>query len=623
MRHSIRTLVVTSLVAALLLAATLPAAALNVRAGGQQRVLGELSRQSFLVELDDGEVARGQALQFPEDAADLDLRPRLAHRQVHGVQPFHSMAREELHRGAVAGINGGYWINLRSGNPNGLSVIDDRLTTSNASAAGGGLRSRSAMGITQSGQLLLDQVSVDKTLTLPDGSTVDVRYMNRRVHAKGDTTVYDDQFGDQMHIPAGGIAIWLEGMELRPGGATSGTVTRVLEPSEDRYLGVQPGQVAIVGHTASDLVDNPYPVRNGDHLFLDVRVVPTSGASAWPQDLHGALPGGGTLLRGGEVPSRTEWSLEAFRDSYFSSRHPRTAVGRTSRGETLLVTVDGRQEDDGWSVGVTTRELAEVMRQLGARDAVNLDGGGSTTMSVGGHITNRPSTQGRSLSSALFVHTEPPPPARGIEDHACPPDRVPGAGFDDVPPTSVHAAAVDCLAWWGVTQGREAGVYDPSGSVTRAQMASFLARWLDTAARQGSTRELPASAPLTFDDVSPDDTHATAIARLARAGIVQGQSSSVFRPAGAVTRDQVASFIRRALEFATGDELSRGRDTFVDDTGSVHEDAINRLARLGVASGVGGFDYRPRADVRRDAMASLLMRGADHLVEQGATRPPD
>jgi hypothetical protein len=37
---------------------------------------------------------------------------------------------------------------------------------------------------------------------------------------------------------------------------------------------------------------------------------------------------------------------------------------------------------------------------------------------------------------------------------------------------------------------------------------------------------------------------------------------------------------------------------------------------------VGGFDYRPRADVRRDAMASLLMRGGDFLVTEGLTTPP-
>lgn len=616
-----RTLVVTSLAASLLLATALPSAALDVRSSAQERVLGGLSQQSFRVDLDDGEVARGRALRFAEDAADLELRPRLAHRQVHGIQPFHSMAQEELARGAVAGINGGYWVNLRSGNPNGLSVRGNRLTTSNASAAGGGQRNRSAMGITPSGQLLLDQITTHKTLELPDASTIGIRYMNRRVHANGDINIYDDQFGDQMLIPADGLAVWIEGMELRPGGSTQGTVVRVLQPTEDRYLGVQPGQVAIVANRSAE-VGTARGLRNGDHVSLSVSIAPTNGGDAWPENLEAALPGGGTILRGGQIPPLSEWRLEAFRDSHFTSRHPRTAVGRTSRGETLLVTVDGRQEDNGWSVGVTARELAQVMQQLGATDAVNLDGGGSTTMTVGGHITNRPSANGRSISSGLFVHTEPPPRARGIEEHACPSDRVPTSTFDDVPRSSVHAHAVDCLAWWGVTQGREPGVYDPSGRVTRAQMASFLARWIDGAAQRGEARALPSDAPLTFRDVAAGSTHASAIARLAEAEIVQGRSSTVYRPADRVSRDQVASFIRRTMEYATGQDLPSGRDTFIDDNGSVHEDSIDRLARLGVASGVGGFEYQPRADVRRDAMASLLMRGADHLVEVGQTQPP-
>jgi hypothetical protein len=203
-----------------------------------------------------------------------------------------------------------------------------------------------------------------------------------------------------------------------------------------------------------------------------------------------------------------------------------------------------------------------------------------------------------------------------------PADQVPSSSFRDVPRYLRPRPAVDCLAWWEVTRGTGTGTYDPSGSVTRAQMASFLARWLDGAAQRGSGQALPGSAQLTFRDVSPSDTHAEAIARLARAGIVEGRDSTTYRPRQPVTRDQMASFIRRAMEYSSGDSLPRGRDTFIDDNGSVHEDSINRLARLGIASGVGGFDYQPRNEVRRDAMASLLMRGADHLVEVGTTRTP-
>lgn len=76
-------------------------------------------------------------------------------------------------------------------------------------------------------------------------------------------------------------------------------------------------------------------------------------------------------------------------------RHPRTAAGVADDGRTLwLVVIDGRQPE--WSVGMTLPELADLMIELGATDAVNLDGGGSSSFwyrpdSSAAPIVNRPS----------------------------------------------------------------------------------------------------------------------------------------------------------------------------------------------------------------------------------------
>jgi putative cell wall-binding protein len=70
---------------------------------------------------------------------------------------------------------------------------------------------------------------------------------------------------------------------------------------------------------------------------------------------------------------------------YFA-RNPRTAIGHRADGTVLLVTVDGRGA--GGSAGMSLRELAELFVRLGAVDAMNLDGGGSTTMVVGGQVRN-------------------------------------------------------------------------------------------------------------------------------------------------------------------------------------------------------------------------------------------
>jgi hypothetical protein len=111
----------------------------------------------------------------------------------------------------------------------------------------------------------------------------------------------------------------------------------------------------------------------------------------------------------------------------FCDRHPRTGVGVTPQGKLLLVTVDGRQRR---SVGMTPRQFAMLFRRLGARWALNLDGGGSTTMFVRRDgVVNRPSDPGgeRAVSSALLVlpgpdkreteprlYSGPSPPAGGI-----------------------------------------------------------------------------------------------------------------------------------------------------------------------------------------------------------------
>lgn len=77
-----------------------------------------------------------------------------------------------------------------------------------------------------------------------------------------------------------------------------------------------------------------------------------------------------------------------------AARHPRTAAGLTADGRTLiLVVVDGRQQ--GYSVGLKLPELADLLIELGAADAINLDGGGSSSFRYqptdGPEITNRPS----------------------------------------------------------------------------------------------------------------------------------------------------------------------------------------------------------------------------------------
>jgi hypothetical protein len=144
----------------------------------------------------------------------------------------------------------------------------------------------------------------------------------------------------------------------------------------------------------------------GAELDLGLR----SGRSALPPEATAGVVGGGPrLLARGRVRVRATAegfappSAPGFFGSFVAARHPRTLVGVRADGTLLLVTVDGRRA--GWSAGVTLVEAARMMRALGAREALNLDGGGSSAMAVRGTTVSRPSDPGgeRPVSDALVV----------------------------------------------------------------------------------------------------------------------------------------------------------------------------------------------------------------------------
>jgi hypothetical protein len=103
------------------------------------------------------------------------------------------------------------------------------------------------------------------------------------------------------------------------------------------------------------------------------------------------LQAGPLLVRGG-APVRGDAEGFSAGSHQFDSditdgRHPRAAIGVTRRGVALAVACDGRADDEA---GLTMGELAEAMAALGAVQAMNLDGGGSTSLVCGGRLRNVP-----------------------------------------------------------------------------------------------------------------------------------------------------------------------------------------------------------------------------------------
>jgi len=167
--------------------------------------------------------------------------------------------------------------------------------------------------------------------------------------------------------------------------------------------------------------------------------------------------------------------------------------------------------------------------------------------------------------------------------------------FPDVASSSPHAYNVAAIAERRVTTGRADGTYDPRAGVRRDQMATFIARALNL--------PLDPQAPDRFDDVPRGSAHRDAVNAVAAAGIAQGVAPRRYAPGATVTRDQMATFIARAFDLGESNQ-----DRFADTRGSVHRTRINAVAARGVTAGCSPDRYCPRLAVTRDQMASFLAR---------------
>lgn len=173
-----------------------------------------------------------------------------------------------------------------------------------------------------------------------------------------------------------------------------------------------------------------------------------------------------------------------------------------------------------------------------------------------------------------------------------------GGRFRDVSASSRHLADIEALADSGITKGCGAERFCPSSGVTRQQMASFLTRGVPLAT---------STTPHGFTDVASSNRHGGDIAALSDAGVTKGCGGSNFCPTAAVTRQQMASFLVRALDLPPAPD-----NTFSDvSRNNRHAADIAALAAAGITKGCGGDRFCPDDIVTRAQMASFLVRALD------------
>jgi hypothetical protein len=308
----------------------------------------------------------------------------LANNRLQGLDAVSTMVRRA---GAVLGINGDYA--LSSGRPVHLFANDGRLAQTPQLLGRALTLDVSGTRVTMG----FPDLKVDVTTATATGTaTLAVPRVNSG-GPHGDDLAAHTADGALLEVPPNGACY----AGLAPAGGRAmtaqGAVVTPLQVTGTRCGGDRP----VVPPTGTVLTANRY---HGNEAFI--RSLSAGQALQLSTQLGApgavdAIGGNPMLVAGGRIVDGDVNGSGAFFE-----RNPRTAVGLTGSGQLLLVVVDGRQ--GSYSAGMTLRELAGLMADLGAQTAVNLDGGGSSEMFLNGLVVNRPSDgRERLVSSALVV----------------------------------------------------------------------------------------------------------------------------------------------------------------------------------------------------------------------------
>lgn len=231
-----------------------------------------------------------------------------------------------------------------------------------------------------------------------DGHDFQLDNLNGECPANGLTLNTETAAFSYCKTPNVHVILKVDTPNFTPGGTTTAVVQSLT--SDVASVAIPKGCAVLVANGSK--INQVSSLRQGDKITIRLQ----GGGIDW-RKVDQLISGGPFLVKDGVITSN--WDDEKFRDEFTKSRHPRTAAGRTANGDFWFVAVDGRQPQ---SDGATIREMGEIMFNLGCRDAINLDGGGSTDMNVMGVNVNRPSDGfERPVANGVFFYA--PKPQRG------------------------------------------------------------------------------------------------------------------------------------------------------------------------------------------------------------------
>ncbi|MGE5577247.1 MAG: phosphodiester glycosidase family protein, partial [Syntrophothermus sp.] len=305
-------------------------------------------------------------LQVDPGEPGLRIKPALATGTVLGREALSDIVGRY---GALAGVNGAFFAS--DGQPLGMLVIDGKLVSEP-------IFNRAVFGLVAGRRPVIQNFAFNACVMI-DGIAYPLQGINRPRGA-GEIILYTVENGPRTMTGNSGREYVIAGGE-------------VVEVSGGNTPIPPDGLVLSVDAARQDLMDF---ITTGSRVDFRLGSDPD-----WVEmGITQAVGGGPRLIRDGRIEITAD--MEQFKPDVALGRAPRTAVGITGDGLVLLVAVNGRQ--DTVSIGMTLEELAGFMRELGAVEAMNLDGGGSTTLAAGGEVLNLPSGgRERKVSTAILI----------------------------------------------------------------------------------------------------------------------------------------------------------------------------------------------------------------------------
>ena len=292
--------------------------------------------------------------------------------------------RHRANEQAVAAINADFF--GISGVPAGLQIIDGVPVRESTA--------HSVFALTPANKPIIAKVRNQAQVIFKNGRRLKINGINRIRHAN-ETILYNQYKGANTETNNWGLEIVLYFPEpFAIGRLNRGTIAAFTENQGNHAIPPRNGCVLSThGEAAKSIAQM---IKTGDAVSLDIQFPPIQSP------IKTAIGGIPRIIRDGRIS--VEMREEGIQPQFAETRHPRTAIGFTRDERTLfMLTVDGRQRNH--SAGMTLHELAAFMLRLGCYQALNLDGGGSTTMVIHDKIVNRPSDPigERAIANGLVV----------------------------------------------------------------------------------------------------------------------------------------------------------------------------------------------------------------------------